>query len=349
VVITGATGNVGTSVVEALSRDPAVDAVVGVARRRPDWSPPRTEWVAADVRDADLVPVLRGADAVVNLAWAFQPTHDPVTTWELNVRGSLRTFAAARAAGVGTIVHASSVGAYRARPDAEPVDESWPTDALPTAAYGREKSYLERCLDVLELEAPELRVVRVRPAFMFKRPAAGEQRRIFAGPFVPERALRLPLPVVPLPAGLRFQALHTDDTADAIRLALHADVRGAFNLAADPVIDTGRLAALLGGRPVELPRPAVRTAVAAAWHARLVPASPQLVDLFLGLPLLDAGRARRELGWRPQRTSEDALSELLEGLREGSSFPTPPLRGDRPGRLDELGDGMGSQLGGRPR
>ena len=106
VVVTGATGNVGTSVVEALAAHERVDQVVGIARRLPDESvtPGRTRYIAADVRDSDLAPVLDGADALVHLAWFFQPTRDASVTWEANVIGSTRVFTAAAAAGVGTIV-----------------------------------------------------------------------------------------------------------------------------------------------------------------------------------------------------------------------------------------------------
>jgi hypothetical protein len=52
------------------------------------------------------------------------------------------------------------------------------------------------------------------------------------------------VPVVPNLPGLKFQALHTAD-AEAYRLAIHADVRGAFNLAADPVVDAALLAECL--------------------------------------------------------------------------------------------------------
>ena len=60
IVVTGATGNVGTSVVDALGRDPDVEEIVGVARRLPDgWNPPRTRWVSADVERDDLGADLR--------------------------------------------------------------------------------------------------------------------------------------------------------------------------------------------------------------------------------------------------------------------------------------------------
>jgi uncharacterized protein YbjT (DUF2867 family) len=68
VAVVGVTGNVGTSLLEALVDEPAVDSVVGIARRVPELDVAKTEWVAADVRSADLAPIRtpfrlrRGAD-----------------------------------------------------------------------------------------------------------------------------------------------------------------------------------------------------------------------------------------------------------------------------------------------
>ena len=112
VAIVGATGNVGTSLLRSLSDDPSIDEVVGIARRRPQLSFPRTTWICADVVTDDLVTAFRGADAVVHLAWLIQPSRDRATTRSVNVDGSRRVFDAAAAAGVGTIVYASSIGAY---------------------------------------------------------------------------------------------------------------------------------------------------------------------------------------------------------------------------------------------
>lgn len=50
VAVTGATGNLGTIVVQALSRDERVESIVGVARRTPSWRAPKTTFVAADIR-----------------------------------------------------------------------------------------------------------------------------------------------------------------------------------------------------------------------------------------------------------------------------------------------------------
>ena len=346
VVITGATGNVGTSLIEALASVPEVSSVAGMARRVPDRDLPKTTWIRADVASDDLVSHFRDADVVVHLAWIFQPTHDPVATWRNNALGSIRVFDAVAAAGVPALIHASSVGAYSPGPIDEAVDETWPTHALPTAAYGREKSYVERVLDTFEQVHPEVRVVRLRPGFIFKRESASEQRRLFAGPLLPNSLVRPGLlPLVPDLPGLRFQALHTEDAASAYRLAILGSARGAFNIAADPVVDAKTLGEVLGARPVKLPARPLRQAVAAAWRLHLVPASPMLVDLALSLPIMDTSRARSDLGWRPSRTSMEAIAEFLSGLREGAGKATPPLDEKAGGALrqGELATGVGER------
>jgi nucleoside-diphosphate-sugar epimerase len=321
-------------VVRQLAENSQVGSVLGLARRIPDWSPARTEWSPVDIASerSDLADTFADADAVIHLAWAFQPTHDPATTWRTNVLGSIRVFDAVAAARVPTLVHASSVGAYSPGPKNRTVNESWPTHGWPDAAYTREKAYLERVLDLFEREHPEVRVVRMRPAFLFKRQSASEQRRIFGGRFLPGPLARPELlPFLPDIPGLRVQALHTDDAARAYLLALEAEVRGAFNLAAEPPVDAELLGEMLGTRPVRLPRAAARSAIAAAWGLHLLPASPHLFDAVLRLPLMDCTRARVELGWRPERTANEVLEEFLQGLQQGEGANTVPMRGRKVG------------------
>ncbi|MFF3290992.1 NAD-dependent epimerase/dehydratase family protein [Streptomyces sp. NPDC003023] len=335
VVVTGATGNAGTSVVRALAGDSRIASVLGLARRIPDLDVSRTAWAAVDLSRDDagerLVRHLEDADAVIHLAWRFQLTHSPVTTWRTNVLGSLRLFEAVAAARVPVLVHASSVGAYSPGPKTGPgVDESWPTHGWPDAAYCREKAYLERVLDAYELRHPEIRVARVRPGFLFKESSASEQRRIFAGRFLPGPLLNpAVLPFVPDLEGLRFQVLHTDDAAQAYLNAVLLDARGAFNLAAEPVIDARILGEMLDSRVVRVPRRAVHTALSAAWRLRAVPASPHLFDALLRMPVMSTARAEEELDWQPRHTSRAALEEFLRGVRKGSGDRTAPLAGHR--------------------
>ena len=349
IVVTGATGNVGTSVLRALARDPAVDEIVGLARRRPDIAMPKTSWVQANVVDSDLVPIFDGADTVIHLAWLIQPSRDEATMHATNVEGSARVFHAAGSAGVSTLVYASSIGAYSPGPKDRPVDESWPTGGIQSSYYSRQKSETERLLDRFELEHPDRRVVRLRPGLIFKADAASEIRRLFAGPFLPNRLLRTELiPVLPVTDRLVVQAVHADDVGDAYRrAALDPAAHGAYNIAADPVLDPARLARTLGARPVKVPAAAIRRAADLTWRLRLQPTHASWLDMGLAVPVMDTTRARTELDWRERHSSEDALLELIEGMRRGEGFGTPPLTRSAGGplRLREIATGVGARIG----
>lgn len=337
VAVVGATGNLGSSIVAALQNDPQVDSIVAISRREPTGFGDKVHWRKGDILKDDLPHLFRDVDCVIHLAWTFHPTHDPVATWRTNVLGSLRVFDAVAAANVPALLYASSVAAYSPGPE-RAIDESWPTHGWPGAAYPREKAYLERCLDVFAEEHPDIRVVRMRTAFCFKAQSASEQRRIFIGPLLPNSLVRPELlPAIPSFPGLQLQALHSDDVAEAYRLAVHSDARGAFNVAAEPVIDAAVLSELFGARTVPVPSWPIRGLLAALWQMRLVPASPDLFDTFLHLPIMDTTRVRTELGWSPRYTATETLEEFLRALRQGTGGETPPLRpSSSTGRLSEV-------------
>jgi UDP-glucose 4-epimerase len=348
VVVTGASGNVGTSLLRCLSMDGNVAEIVGIARRVPTLKVPKTEWTRADVVSDDLVPIFEGADAVVHLAWAIQPSRDRAAVHAVNVDGSARVFAAVARAGVPRLVYASSVGAYSPGPkDDAGVGESWPTDGIQTSFYSRHKAAVERLLDEFERDNPTVRCVRLRPGLIFKSKAASEQRRYFGGPLIPTFLLRPELiPIVPDTARLRFQAVHADDVADAYRLAVvNDDARGAYNVAAAPVLDPNRLADLLGARKVPVPGALLRGAAAVTWRLRLQPSPEGWVDMALGVPVMNTARVRDELGWQEKKSSGDTLLELLSGMRSGDGTDTPPLDGGGAGpfRVREFLTGLGGR------
>jgi nucleoside-diphosphate-sugar epimerase len=347
VVVLGASGNVGTSLLRSLAAEPGVESVLGVARRIPERSFPKTEWRQADIARSPLRPLFQDADAVVHLAWLIQPGRDKQQLHQVNVEGSERVFRATAAARVPALLYASSVGAYAPGPKNRSVDESWPTTGIQSSFYSRHKAEVERLLDRFEDEHPGTRVVRLRPGLIFKREAASGIRRLFAGPLLPNFLVqRRLIPVVPAHDRLVFQAVHSYDVGEAYRLAvLDADARGPYNVAADPVIDPEELARALGARPVPVPRGLLRGGAALAYRLRLQPSEPGWVDMAFSAPVMDTTRARTELGWQPERSSTDALMDLLEGIGEGAGLDTPPLEpgGSGPLRVREFASGVGGR------
>jgi nucleoside-diphosphate-sugar epimerase len=324
VVVTGASGNVGSALVRRLLATGEHD-VVGVARRVPVRAAEGIRWVSIDLSRPDCRDELRdvflGADAVVHLAWAFQPSHAVGYLEAVGVGGTQRVLDACTAAGVGQLVHMSSVGAYSPKRDDRAVDESWPVDGVPTSSYSRHKAAAERMLDAYD-GTP---VTRLRPGIVGQRSIGSELLRYGVPILLPARTVAA-VPVLPMPAGLTIPMVHTDDLADAVVRALEQRAVGAFNVAAPTTISAALIAEALGARWVKAPAPLVRGVMAASWQARLQPVSPGWLDLACSAPALDSSRAVNELGWFPKVDAMSVLQEIVDGMREAAAGDTAVLR-----------------------
>jgi len=340
IVVTGASGNVGSALLRRLV--PGDHEVVGIARRPPRGGYPfeDVQWVAADLTESSSARQLYdssvGADAVVHLAWGFQPSHDLQYLEALGVGGTRRVLDAVASANVPHLVHMSSVGAYSPKKDDSPVDESWPTEGVPSSPYSQHKSAAERLLDGHERAHPTTVITRMRPGIVGQESAGSALLRYAVPAAVPAAALNF-VPIVPLDKRLTIPMVHADDVADAIVRALDARAPGAFNLSAEPAITTDLIASALHARAVHVPAPVVRALMSLAWHARLQQVDPGWLDLGFAVPLLDTTRASTELGWAPTMDAVSVLAETLAGMGLASSDQTPVLRPrtvfDQVGRL----------------
>ena len=329
VVVTGASGNVGTALLRRLAASD--HGLVAVARRPPPPAAPydRAHWLSADLSEPGSAVVLaeavRGADVVVHLAWGFQPSHDVGYLERLGVGGTQRVAQAVREAGVPHLVHMSSVGAYSAKRDDEPVDETWPTGGMATSAYSTHKAAAERLLDEFEGRPGAPVVTRMRPGLIGQAAAGSELLRYGLPPAVPATLLRH-LALLPLDPRLAVPVVHSEDVADAIVHAVEQRAPGAFNLAVDPPVTAAMGAQALGARLVPVPAKALSLLAQASWYAHLQPVDRGWVDMAYGVPLLDCSRARQVLGWQPGHDAVQVLRETVEGLRGPLSGDSPVLR-----------------------
>ncbi len=330
VVVTGASGNVGSAVLAILTA--AGYGVAGVCRRAPDSDdPPFTavRWHSVDLTREDSVPTLREAvrhaDAVVHLAWGFQPSHRLDYLQELGVGGTRRVAEAVVAEGVPHLVHMSSVGAYSPRTGSAPVTEDYPTDGVPSSPYSQHKAAAERLLDGVEGRQPGPVVTRLRPGIIGQRSAGSALLRYGVPGLVPAAALRL-LPLLPLDRRLQIPVVHAADVASAVERVLELRLGGAFNLTSEPPVTADVLGRALGAKPVHVPSSVVRAVVAALWRARLEQLDPGWIDLAYAVPMLDSTRAHEELGWWPRHSAVDVVDEMVDGMRSARSGSSAVLR-----------------------
>jgi UDP-glucose 4-epimerase len=338
IVVTGASGNVGTALLRRLAAAEDDYDVVGVVRRTPAPSEPydSASWHALDVAASTATQRLReicdGADCVVHLAWGFQPTRNTDYLHRVGVAGTTAVVRAAHDAGVDHFVHMSSVGTYAAGAYGRRVDESWSTAGIDSSTYSRTKSAAEAVLDDYEDAHPDRSMViaRLRPGLIVQRDAAAGLRRYTLPAWLSPLLLRH-LPLLPLDRSFIVPFVHADDVADAVVRIIERRSEGPFNIAAEPPVTRQALASMLHARPVHVPARLLRPLVQASWRLHLQPIDRGWYDMAFSAPLLHTGRARAELGWTPRWNSLSALCDLGTGFSSDGNAAGPVLGSRSPG------------------
>ena len=332
VAVTGPTGDLGISIVNALERSRRVKKVVGMARRPFDpgdhgWK--KTGYRQGDVTDKESVAdLLKGADVVVHLAFAILDAGD--ATRELNVEGSRLVFEEAAHAGVDRVCYASSVAAYGFR-DENPdwLTEKVPPRGSPQHHYSQQKAEVEKVLGEALVRHQSLSAYVFRPCIV-----AGPKARTFLEE-IPYYRLSEALPgavmglinsmpalkpVIPDP-GLRFQLVHEDDVASAFMAGVAGRGEpGPYNLAAAGTLTLSDVADALGWYSLPVPRASVKATAEALTRLPLVPDSISWLHTVRKPVLMKTARAKQQLRWKPRHTARATLKEMVEAHRAEPSM-----------------------------
>ena len=317
VAVTGPTGEIGRAFIRSLESSREVGRIVGMARRPFEpaahgWK--RTEYRRGDVLDrASVEGLVEGADVVVHLAFVVLKAGSE--TRHVNVEGSRNVFEAAVAAGAKRLVYSSSVAAYGFPEGFDGLlTEDMPALGHARHPYSAHKAEVEEVLDEA-LSGGETDAWVFRPC-------------IVAGPDAPALITqarwpdRLPGPLASLAGavgvlpdpGVPFQLVHHDDVATALRAGVVGRGEpGAYNLAAAGEITMSDLAAAIGYRTVPMPKLAVEAAAELVAHLPFLPEEASWVEALRRPVLMDAGKARRLLNWRPRYDAQETLRLTVSG------------------------------------
>lgn len=318
VAVTGPTGDIGISAVEALEHAPEVERIIGMARSPFDpaahgWA--RTEYLQGDITNRDAVDALvADADVVVHLAFIIMGSRDESA--RVNLEGTRNVFEATVAADrPRRLVYTSSVAAYGYHADNPvPITEDVPPRGSPEHYYSEQKAACEAALAEITSGTP-LEVYVLRPCIVAgpKAPALAEAMpwKQLPGP-VKRVAQALPLLKPPFPdPGTPLQLVHHDDVAAAIALAATTSApAGAYNIAADGVLSMSDVAKALGARPVRVPRAAVSAASEVIRRLPFVPSALEWLHVGRTSVVMDTTKAKSRLGWEPKYTAAETLSAL---------------------------------------
>jgi UDP-glucose 4-epimerase len=323
VAVTGPTGDIGRSLLRALERTAEVGRVTAMARRPFDPDAEglgKTEYRQGDVLDPDAVAeVVADADVVVHLAFVIMG--DAEETASVNLRGSRNVFSAAINGRAARLVYASSVAAYGFHADnPELLTEDLPPRATRRHYYSAQKAELEEALQEL-LAGADTDAYVFRPCIVAGPDALALVQSI---PYL-QLSERLPAavmralelmpalkPVIPDP-GVRFQLVHHDDVASALRAAvLGRGQPGIYNLAGEGTLTTADVARALDWYSIAVPDLALGAAAELVARLPFVPAEAQWIESLRRPVLMDTSKARRVLRWRPRHDAAETLQAMVD-------------------------------------
>lgn len=300
VAVTGASGHLGSSLLERLVADPSIDQVRTVDLVPPSVQSPKIEHHALDIRDPRIDRVFAGCSAVFHLAFVVLGYRPRREFDDINVGGSKKVFEAAARASVSQVIYTSSIAAYGVLPgQPDPIDEQTPRRYQPDFPYAAAKYDVEAFLDDFEPRHPDLVVTRLRPVIVIGPHARGPS----------SDSLRKHLWVSTSRAAIPL--VWEGDVAQAILLAFQRRQGGAFVLAADDPLPGDALAAAAGWRCIQVP-PALRRLAGRALHLsahnRALAVDPGWLLHFDAAIRGTSQKAREVLGWSPEcPTCSDVL------------------------------------------
>jgi nucleoside-diphosphate-sugar epimerase len=314
--VTGASGFIGSHLVRALKAGGWQVRAYVHRTSLPDL--PEVESVKGSVLDkASLEKAMRGVDVVFHLAAAVgSAVTDPREFREVNVAGTEAVLAAALKAGVGRVVHFSSIGVLGAVQAGDEADEEYPP--APRTLYDRTKFAAEQM--ARQASASGLDVVIVRPGWVY---GPGD-RRTFR--FIRAVCCRRSALIAGAPG--RQTPVYVDDLVSGALLAARKGRSGAvYHLGGDEILSaeemTRRVAAACGVAAPRLRLPQWLARSAAFTMEKVsgllqieTPLNRGKLAFFMDPKAMSSARAKKELGFSPQTDFRNGIARAISWYRD---------------------------------
>ncbi len=299
VVITGMCGRLGRLLARQLHR---TDEVVGVDRRAFMGKPEDIVHHQIDLRRRKMRDIFRTGSirAVVHLGVMHNPRASDRDHHSWNVVAFQKLLEYMIQYKVSKLVLLSSANVYGPQPD----NPQFLTEEAPLLGA----QYFSQIRDLVEVDmlAQSFFWRHAQSETVILRPC-----HILGGvKNAPSNYLRLHRPITLLGFDPMVQVIHEKDVVEAIRLALEPGVRGIFNLRGPGELPLSKVLERLRRNPVPLPVFAAKKALERLWKYRLMSFPPPELDHIRYLCMVDDSRARKELGFKPQRDLQTTLTSV---------------------------------------
>lgn len=304
VLITGADGFLGRTVVAALAQLPDIDSVVALDVREVPAvrRVPGVSYVVQDIRAPELQATLaeHSIDAVVHLAAIVTPGAGSNREFEysVDVLGTRNVLEACIGSNVGHLVVSSSGAAYGYRADNPAwIDEDQALRGNESFAYSHHKRLVEEMLTDYRARFPQLHQTVLRIGTILGEQVNNQITALFDKP----RILAIQGSESP------FVFIWDEDVTGCIVHAIKTGRTGCFNVAGDGALTLPQIAALLRKPLLSLPAPLLKLALVVGSRLGVSRYGPEQLDFLRYRPVLSNYRLKTEFGYVPRKTSLEAF------------------------------------------
>ena len=315
ILITGADGFLGRSVVQALGQRIDTEVVALDVRAVPtERQVDGVHYAVMDVRNPGLAQVLREhrIDTVVHLASIVTPGKDSnrALEYDVDVNGTRNVLTACVEQGVKHVIVSSSGAAYGYHADnPDWLQEHHALRGNQAFAYSDHKRLVEEMLAEWREKYPRLAQTVLRIGTILGERVDNQITALFEKP----RLLAVRGSDSP------FVFIWDQDVTGAVMHALDGAVPGCYNLAGDGALSIHDIASRLGKRTLNLPAGLLRSALWVGSSLGISRYGPEQLDFLRYRPVL-LNTALKQWGYVPRKTSAQAF-EAFVAARQAQGRP----------------------------
>jgi UDP-glucose 4-epimerase len=310
VLITGATGFIGTSLIEYLIKKGIPFNHVYGTDIKPHRNPlhhDKYTFLKFDVRDEGLTKVIREHEIshIVHLASIVTPgkNSNRELEYSVDVLGTKNVLKACVENKVTQVIVTSSGAAYGYNAD----NSEWLTEKDPVRGnfefpYSHHKRLVEEELAVYRSSHPELKQLILRPGTILGYTVNNQITDLFKKPMI----LGVQGSASP------FVFIWDEDVVAIIYEGLLGEKKGIYNLASDGAVTMKEISQILKKRYVPLPPNLIRFGLKVLKKLSLTQYGPDQINFLRYRPVLDNRKLKEEFGFKLRFSSKECFMEYIK-------------------------------------
>ncbi len=309
VLVTGASGYIGSQLIEKLKLNPLIEKIIAIDLKKNIKENEKVEFFYKDVRDPEICTIIRiyQINVVVHLASIVNPPKgmSREEQFSIDVKGTENILECAGKNMVQKFIITSSGAAYGYYPDNPiPIKESHPIRGNKEFSYSYHKRLIEKKLEQYRKKYPLMKQYVFRVSTILGQNTSNQITKLFENKFI---------------IGIKgsdspFSFVWDQDVVNCLEQAIFSsrEKAGIYNLAGDGYLTIQEIAKKLNKKVIYFPEKLLRILLKILYKFNLSPYSSEQVLFLKYRPVLDNTKLKQEFGFIPQKTSEQTFDFFVQ-------------------------------------